>query len=61
MIQRYSRDEVANIWSDENKFRIWLDVEILACEAQCKLGNVPAKSLAVIKKKAKFNTKRVLD
>ncbi|MFA7360921.1 MAG: adenylosuccinate lyase [Candidatus Kapaibacterium sp.] len=60
MIQRYSRDEVAKIWSDENKFRIWLDVEILACEAQSKLGNVPVKSLAVIKRKAKFNTKRVL-
>lgn len=60
MIQRYSRDEVAKIWSDENKFRIWLDVEILACEAQCKLGNVPAKSLSVIKKKAKFDTNRIL-
>lgn len=60
MIQRYSRDEVAKIWSDENKFRIWLDVEILACEAQCKLGNVPTKSLSVIKKKAKFDTNRIL-
>lgn len=60
MIQRYSRDELANIWSDENKFRIWLNVEILACEAQCKLGNLPAKSLSVIKNKAKFDTKRVL-
>jgi len=60
MIERYSRDEVAKIWSDENKFRIWLDVEILACEAQNKLGLVPLKSLAVIKKKAKYDTKRVL-
>lgn len=60
MIKRYSREEVAKIWSDENKFRIWLDVEILACEAQNKLGNVPLKSLNVIKSKAKFNTERVL-
>ena len=60
MIERYSREEVAKIWSDENKFRIWLDVEILACEAQNKLGLVPLKSLNVIKKKAKYNTKRVL-
>ena len=60
MIPRYSRKEAAAIWSDENKFRIWLDVEILACEAQCKLGNVPKKSLSVIKRKAKFNTARVL-
>jgi len=60
MIPRYSRTEAAKIWSDENKFRVWLDVEILACEAQCKLGLVPAKSLAVIKKKANFDTKKVL-
>lgn len=60
MIKRYSREEVAKIWSDENKFRIWLDVEILACEAQNKLGNIPLKSLNVIKSKAKFNTERVL-
>jgi len=60
MIPRYSREETAKIWSDENKFKIWLDVEILACEAQCKLGNVPVKSLDVIKRKAKFDTKRVL-
>lgn len=60
MIPRYSREEVAKIWSDENKFRIWLDVEILACEAQSKLGLIPAKSLAVIKKKASFNTQKVL-
>jgi len=60
MIPRYSRTEAANIWSDSNKFRIWLDVEILACEAQSKLGLIPAKSLALIKKKANFDTKKVL-
>ncbi|MCE1164541.1 MAG: adenylosuccinate lyase [Bacteroidetes bacterium] len=60
MIPRYSREEISKIWSDENRFRIWLDVEILACEAQCGLGNIPKKSLGVIKKKAKFDTKRVL-
>jgi adenylosuccinate lyase len=60
MIPRYSRKELSKIWSDENKFKIWLDIEILACEAQCKLGNIPEKSMKVIKKKAKFNVKEIL-
>ncbi|MCB0723072.1 MAG: adenylosuccinate lyase [Ignavibacteriae bacterium] len=60
MIPRYSRKEMADIWSDENRFRIWLDIEILACEAQTKLGNIPASALNNIKKKAKFDVKRVL-
>ena len=60
MIPRYSRKEMADIWSDENRFRIWLDIEILACEAQTKLGNIPASALNNIKKKAKFDVNRVL-
>lgn len=60
MIPRYSREELSKIWSDENRFKIWLDIEILACEAQCKLGNIPKKSLATIKKKAKFNVQEIL-
>jgi len=61
MIPRYSRKELTKIWSDENKFKIWLDIEILACEAQCKLGNIPEKSLKTIQKKAKFNVKQILN
>lgn len=61
MIPRYSRKEMSAIWSDENKFRIWLEIELLASEAQCRLGIVPAKSLSVIKKKAKFDVKRILE
>ncbi len=60
MIPRYSRKELSKIWSDENKFRIWLNIEILACEAQCKLGNIPEKALRNIKRKAKFNVKEIL-
>jgi len=60
MIPRYSRKEIADIWSDENKFRIWLDIEILACEAQSILGNIPKKSLAIITSRAKFNTSSIL-
>jgi adenylosuccinate lyase len=46
---------MAKIWEPENKYRKWLDVEIAACEAWAKLGEIPEKSLATIKKRAKFN------
>ena len=59
MIPRYSRPEMAKIWEPENKFQKWLDVEIAACEAWAELGEIPKKSLAVIKKKAKFSIKRI--
>ena len=59
MIPRYTEPEMGAIWSDENKFRIWLDIEILACEAMRKLGLVPAADLARIKKRASFDVKRV--
>jgi adenylosuccinate lyase len=61
MIPRYSRKELSDIWSDENRFNIWLDIEILACEAQNKLGLIPYASLNNIKKKAKFSVKRILE
>ncbi len=59
MIPRYSRPEMAEIWEPENKFRKWLDVEIAACEAWAKEGEIPRKSLATIKKRANFNIKRI--
>ncbi len=55
MIQRYTRPEMGNIWTDEYKFRKLLEIEILACEAQATLGNIPKHSLEVIKKKATFD------
>jgi adenylosuccinate lyase len=59
MIERYSRKEIAGIWTLENKFRIWLDIELAACEAQAELGFIPAEDLDIIKKKASFNLKRI--
>lgn len=50
---------MARIWEPENKFQKWLDVEIAACEAWARLGEIPKKSLATIKKKAKFSIKRI--
>ena len=59
MIKRYSRKELADIWSEENKYKIWLDVEIAAAQAMEKLGQIPKGVSSVVKKKAKINVKRI--
>jgi adenylosuccinate lyase len=61
MIDRYTRPEMGSIWTDENKYSIWLEIEILACEGQAKLGLVPPEALAVIKSRAKFEIARILE
>ena len=61
MIKRYALPEISRIWEDENKFRIWLDIEILACEAQAELGNIPKEAVKEIKQKAQFNVNRILE
>ena len=50
---------MGEIWSEENKFKTWLDVELAACSAWNKLGRIPNKALSLIQKKAKFNIKRI--
>ena len=45
MIERYTRREMGDIWTDENKYRTWLKVEVLVCEALAKMGKIPRKSL----------------
>ncbi len=59
MIKRYSPAELSSVWSEENKFRIWLDVEIAAMEAQAELGRVPAEAVEEVKAKAKFDVDRI--
>ena len=59
MIPRYSRQEISEIWKPKNKFKIWLRIEILICEALNKIGKVPTKSLKMIKEKANFDEKRI--
>ncbi len=59
MIGRYTRSVMKEIWSDENRFRTWLDIEIYACEALNRLGLVPDESLANIKKNAGFDIGRI--
>ncbi|MFH1096658.1 MAG: adenylosuccinate lyase [Candidatus Desantisbacteria bacterium] len=61
MIQRYTRPEMGKIWTDEYKFRKLLEIEILACEAQADLGNIPKYAVEKIKEKANFNVDRILE
>jgi adenylosuccinate lyase len=60
MIERYTLPEMGKIWEDEFKFSTWLKIEILACEARAELGEIPKEDLEVIKKKSKFDVKRIL-
>jgi len=59
MIPRYSRPEMAGLWEPESRYRSWLEMEILACEANARLGLIPARALAVVKKKADFSVARI--
>jgi len=59
LIPRYSLPELAKIWEPENKFNVWLKIEILVCEALAKRREIPASAVAEIKKKAKFDIKRI--
>src|SRR2546426_4265383 len=59
MIPRYTRPEMGRIWSEENGFQKWLDVEILAAEGLAELGKVPKAAIARIKKKARFDVERI--
>jgi adenylosuccinate lyase len=59
MIPRYTRPEMGRIWSEENGFQKWLEVEILAAEGMARLGKVPKAAIARIKRKARFNVKRI--
>lgn len=61
MIARYTLPEMGRIWSEENKFRLWLEIELYACEAQAELGNIPPEALAAIKERAGFDRERVAE
>jgi len=61
VIDRYSRPEMRQIWSDERKFQIWLEVELLACEAMAELGQIPKKDAAEIRKRARFSIPEIAE
>jgi len=59
LIPRYSREKMAAIWSQENKYQKWLDVEVAACEAMVKLGKVPPEALDHIRSRASIDVARI--
>lgn len=61
MIERYSRPEMRAIWTEQNKFQAWLEVEILACEAWSKLGVIPEEDVNKLWDKASFDIKRIYE
>jgi len=60
MIDRYSRKELRNIWADENKYKIWLDIELTAAEAMERLNIIPKGVVKKVRSKAKINVTRIL-
>ncbi|MED4585400.1 adenylosuccinate lyase [Brevibacillus choshinensis] len=61
MIERYSRPEMRAIWTEQNKYQAWLEVEILACEAWSKLGVIPEEDVNKLWDKATFDIKRIYE
>ncbi len=59
MIERYSRPEMTAIWTEENKFQAWLEVELAACEAWSELGVIPKEDVAALREKARFDIDRI--
>jgi len=59
MIARYTLPEMADLWSEENKFRTWLKVELAVCQVKAEMGQIPKDSLANIEKRASFDPKRI--
>ncbi len=61
MIDRYTLPEIGKIWSDENRFSIWLKIEILASRAQANLGIIPESAIKNIEEKSSFDVDRILE
>lgn len=59
MIDRYTRPEMGKIWSEENKYRAWLKVELAACEALAAMGMIPEEAYITIRDKADFSVSRI--
>ncbi|WP_144511935.1 adenylosuccinate lyase [Bacillus sp. FJAT-22090] len=61
MIERYTRPEMGAIWTEENKYNAWLEVEILACEAWAEIGDIPKEDVVALRKNASFSVDRILE
>ena len=61
MIERYTRPEMGAIWTEENRFKAWLEVEILACEAWAELGVIPKEDVKLLRENASFDIERIAE
>ncbi|MDD5242483.1 MAG: adenylosuccinate lyase, partial [Syntrophorhabdaceae bacterium] len=61
MIERYTMQRMAKVWTDENRFSKWLDIEVLICEAYAELSLIPQEDLRAIKEKARFDVRKILE
>ncbi|MEK4627011.1 MAG: adenylosuccinate lyase [Solibacillus sp.] len=61
MIDRYTRPEMGAIWTEENKYRAWLEVEILACEAWAEIGEIPKEDVVKLRANADFDIDRIYE
>jgi len=61
MIERYMHPKTAYIWTDQNRFQKWLDVELAVCDALAELGEIPSDSAKNIRKKAEVNLNRIIE
>lgn len=61
MIERYTRPEMGAIWTEQNKYQAWLEIEILACEAWSDIGDIPKEDVAKIRANASFDVERILE
>ncbi|WP_341321600.1 adenylosuccinate lyase [Solibacillus sp. FSL H8-0523] len=61
MIERYTRPEMGAIWTEENKYRAWLEVEILACEAWAEIGEIPKEDVIKLRTNADFDIERIYE
>lgn len=59
MIERYTLPEMGSLWSEQNKFQKWLDVEIAVCEVHAEMGTIPREAVAEIKARARFSVERI--
>src|ERR671915_1304764 len=59
MIKRYTLPEMGALWSEQNKFQKWLDVELAVCEVHAEMGTIPREAVEEIKSKAAFTVERI--
>ena len=61
MIERYTRPEMGAIWTEQNKYQAWLEVEILACEAWAEIGEIPKEDVKKLRENATFDIERIYE